>query len=89
MFAMYGPEVGRRHDLTLLQQSGWEDKLTQMLVVHGNLYYIYRDRSFMLHPYLQVSCHRIMANPAKHAFNTAMSAIRSAVEWDYKTLKQQ
>lgn len=37
---LYGPEVGRRHDMTLYRQSGLDGALREHLLVNGVQYYV-------------------------------------------------
>ena len=39
-FYLYGPEVGRSHDMTLYRQSGTGDVLEEVLLVNGKQYCI-------------------------------------------------
>lgn len=89
IFSMYGPEVGRRHDTTLLRQSGLEDRLEQCLLLDGRQFYVYGDAAYMTRPWLQTAFERLGATPSQEAYNKSMSAVRVTVEWNYKDLKQQ
>lgn len=86
---LYGPEVGRRHDMTLYRQSGVDDQLRETLLIDAQQFYIYGDPAFVLRPWMQVGFNRAFATPAQHTFNAAMSSAREAVEWSYKDTKQQ
>lgn len=88
MFYMHGPEVGRRHDMTLYRESGIGAVLEQALVIDGKQYCIYGDAAYMLRPWLQTAFPRVLATPQQVVYNTAMSAVREAVEWTYKDVKQ-
>ena len=59
LFSLYGPEVGRRHDLTLLRESGLEERLQGCLNIGGRQYYIYGDSAYMMRPCMQVAIPRI------------------------------
>lgn len=50
VFALWGPEVGRRHDLTLLRKSGWEVIFSENLILNYIQYYIYCDSAYNLRP---------------------------------------
>lgn len=50
MFSFYGPDVGRRHDLTLLRQSQWEKQLEVVLDVNGVRYYLYGYKAYLMRP---------------------------------------
>lgn len=88
IFALHGPVEGRRHDLTLLRQSGWEGQLSDILQVNGDQFYVYADSAYMLRPYMIVPYCAMGASVEQMAFNAAMSSVRVAVEWNYKDLKQ-
>ena len=88
IYSLYGPEVGRRHDLTLYTDSGWDDKLKQYLVIDGIQYYIYSDAAFVRTPYLLISFKTEFCTGHESMFNFIMSGLRVSVEWNYKDLKQ-
>lgn len=88
MFYMYGPEVGRRHDMTLYRQSGIGDELAAVLLIDGKQYCIYGDAAYLLRPWLQTAHPRLNATAAELMYNKLMSAVRTAVEWTYKDVKQ-
>lgn len=86
--ALHGPIEGRRHDLTLFRQSGWEADLEHLLLIDGIQHYVYADSAFTIRPYLQVPFGTVGATLQQVLFNRAMSGVRVAVEWNYKDLKQ-
>ena len=43
IFHLHGPEVGRRHDLTLLRNSQIESTLQENMLIDGKQYCIYGD----------------------------------------------
>ena len=88
LFSLYGPEVGRRHDLTLLRDSGWNEILQECLNVEGSYYYIYGDSAYLLRPWMQRPFSRGLSTAEQLAFNTAMSEVRVSVEQTYKDVKQ-
>lgn len=88
IFHMHGPQVGRRHDITLYRQSGLDDILENSLLIDGQQFYIYGDQAYMIRPWLQVAFSRAWASEQQIQFNTAMSSVRETVEWSYKDLKQ-
>ena len=87
-FYLHGPEVGRGHDPTLLHDSGLQGRLQACLNVDGRQFYLYGDAAYMLCPWLQVELPRGDADVEQVDHNTRMSAVRVAVEWNYKYLKQ-
>lgn len=88
IFALWGPEVGRRHDLTLMRKSGWDPILSEVLVIDGIQFYIFGDAAYRLSPHIQVPFRFVGATEEERQFNTRMSAARVAVEWHYKDVKQ-
>jgi len=88
MFYLYGPEVGRRHDMTLYRQSNLDSALQEGLSIDGKQYCVYGDSAYLLRPWIQTAYSRVGATQAQQAYNKAMSAVREAVEWTYKDLKQ-
>ena len=85
---IYGPEQGRRHDLTLLGNSGIENILQDCSVVGNQQYSIYGDAAYVLCPWLQTAFPTLTATVAQQAYNKSMSAVREAVEWSYRDIKQ-
>lgn len=53
LFGLYGPVVGRRHDLTLLRLSNWDNKLQDCLNFNNRQFYIYGDGAYQLKPWIQ------------------------------------
>ena len=47
LFALYGPKAGRRHYLTLLRDSGWEDVLETCLNINSRQFYVYGDCAYL------------------------------------------
>lgn len=88
MFALFGPELGRRHDLTLYRESGWEPIMENFLHIDGVQFYIFGDSAYLLRPWMQRPFFRELATLDEKLFNTAMSSVRVAVEHNYKDLKQ-
>lgn len=86
---LYGPEVRRRHDITLYRDSGLDETLEQHAVIEGDQFYVYADAAFIMRPWLQISFNIAVATVEQIAFNTARSAAREAVEWGFKDVKQQ
>lgn len=92
MFYLHGPNVGRRHDITLYRQSGLDEFLSQHLSIDGEHYCINADNAFMPGPWVIVvivGYDTKLASAPEHAFNTAINAVRTAFEWSYKDFKQQ
>lgn len=89
IFSAYGPVEGRRHNLTLIRMSGFKDALTSRMNVNGRQFHIYGDLAYIVGPYLQRYFHEPGTTKAQRTFNSVISALRVAVEWNYKDHKQQ
>lgn len=88
IFYLYGPEVGRRHDTTLLRKSGLEERLQAILLIDGRQFYLYGDAAYMIRPWLQTAFPRVGATEEQLEYDTGTSAVRVSVEWNYKDVKQ-
>lgn len=88
MFALYGPEVGRRHDLTLLRNSNWNEILHNSLLIEGNWYYIYGHAAYLMRPWMLRPYIYGLVTPLQRMFNRKMSGLSVSVEHNYKDLKQ-
>ncbi|PXF47633.1 hypothetical protein BWQ96_02612 [Gracilariopsis chorda] len=88
IFYLYGPEVGRRHDMTVMRRSDIESNMESSLVIEGTQYYVYGDPAFGLRPWLQTAFDRENATEDELKYNCSMNTIRTSVEWNYKDLKQ-
>lgn len=88
LFYLFGPEVGRRHDMTLYRESGLGTVLEEGMVIDGKQYCIFGDAAYILRAWLQTAYQSISASPQEMMYNAAMSAVREAVEWTYKDVKQ-
>lgn len=88
MFALYGPEVGRRHDLTLYYNSGWDEVLEQSLFINGRQFYIYGDKAYLLRPWMQRPFILVENGSDEAWVNHEMSRVRIIVEHNYKDVKQ-
>lgn len=86
--ALYGPVEGRRHDLTLLRQSGWEYIMSESFNVDGRQFYIYGDSAYLLRPWMQRPFLTAFASLPELRFNADMSSLRVLVEHNYRDLKQ-
>ncbi|CAM9979863.1 unnamed protein product [Laminaria digitata] len=80
---LWGPMVGRRHDVTLLGQSGLLEFMEEWLNdEEGTPYYIYGDPAYQLSPWLMAPFKGAMT-PWQEDFNAAMSTCRVTVEWGF------
>lgn len=87
LFHLYGPVEGRRHDLTMYNESGMDEVLSHSLLIGEHQYCLYGDRAYMLRPWMQVA-YTGTVTEEQEAYNAAMNALRIVVEWGYKDLKQ-
>lgn len=53
MYAMFGPELGRRHDHTILRNDNWEAIFDDMFVIDGIRYYVNAYSTYNIRPCLQ------------------------------------
>lgn len=88
MFYMYGPEVGRRHDMTLYRESGIGPTLEEGIFINGKQYCIFGNAAYILRAWLQTTYPQTNATASELAYNQAMSAVREAVEGTYKDVIQ-
>ena len=76
MFHLFGPEIGRRHDITLYRQSGLRGILETSFVISGKHYCIYGYAAYLLRPGLQVAFPRLNATPEQLLYNRGMISVR-------------
>lgn len=70
ILSLYGPEVGRRHDMTLLKNSGLREIIEEFLVIDDIQYYIDGDGAYTLQPWMQTAFDRATASPSQPIYNT-------------------
>lgn len=75
-----GPFEGKRHDSTMLYESGLLNDLRRVAVYNGEPLCIYGDPAYPLGIHLQ-GPYRNPNTPEKALYNEAMSGVRVAVEW--------
>lgn len=79
----WGPMLGRRHDVTLLGQSGLLQYMQQWFNnPAGEAYCIYGDPAYQISPWL-LAPYKGALTPGQQDFNTAMSSCRVTVEWGF------
>ena len=88
LFSLYGPEESRRHDMTLLHNSGISKALSSCLLINGRQFYVYGDAGYILRVWMQTVFNYVGASKAETEYNKDMIAVRVTVEWNYKDLKQ-
>jgi len=91
IFHLFGPEEGRRHDVTMYREAGMEKSLQGGLSIGGVQYCIYRDAAYLIRPWMQVAFPTRLegeADAEEEAQNTDMARVCLSVEWRYKEVKQ-
>ena len=84
---MKGPFEGRRHDSTMLQQSGVLNELQQAAWHNGQSLCIYGDPAYPLSLHVQTPHRAVNLTQAQQDYNKAMSEVRVAVEWLFGDIK--
>ena len=82
-----GPFEGRRHDSTMLQQSGTLVELQGHAWYNGQALCIYGDPAYPLSVHIQTPHRAANLTPAQHNYNKAMSEVRVSVEWLFGDVK--
>lgn len=75
LFYMYGPEVGRRHDMTLYGESSLCGVILDILFIDGKQYCMLRDARNQLRPWIQTNFLRVNATLALREYNKALRAL--------------
>lgn len=88
IFSQYGLVVGRRHNISVLRESGLNEALKNSLNVYWEQFYIFGDKCYDICPLLQAFFINFTSSTENQVFNTYILHIREAVEWSYKDLKQ-
>ncbi|KAK3744174.1 hypothetical protein QZH41_020573 [Actinostola sp. cb2023] len=79
---MYGPVEGKKHDSSMLVDSGLLPQLQQYgYSPAGQAMCIYGDPAYPLRLQLQAPFRNVALTPQMQAFNTSMSSVRTCVEW--------
>jgi len=87
---IYGPVDGRRHDQTVLTQSGLSTILEQYFwTPSGEALYIYGDSGYTPGPHILSPFKGPALSAEEKQFNYRMSRIREPVEWIFKEISQQ
>ena len=76
-----GPYEGKRHDSTMLQESGILPNLGRVAFYDGGPLCIYGDPAYPLGIHLQGPFKAAHLTPEMVAYNKAMSEVRVSVEW--------
>ena len=79
---LYGPVEGKKHDSSMLAESGLYNKLEELHVPpDGRILCIYGDSAYPHRPQLQGPFKGANVTQAQREWNTAMSRVRVSVEW--------
>ena len=76
-----GPFEGKRHDSTMLQETGILNDLMRVAFYNGDPLCLYGDPAYPLGLHLQAPFRNIHITPQMVLYNKAMSKVRVAVEW--------
>lgn len=82
IFCLLGAEFGRRYDLTILCESGWEELWSDALDIEGDgrQFYLFGDSAYLLCPWMQRPFIHGLETIEWQLFNTAMSSVPVSVE---------
>jgi len=76
LFHLYGPVEGRRHDMTMYNESGMDNILSENLVIDGVQYSFYGDKAYFLRLWMQVAYTGELAIEQEE-YNAAMNALQT------------
>ena len=76
-----GPFEGRRHDSTMLHESGLLTSQEQVAFFNNHPLCIYGDLAYPLGVHLQAPFRNVEITPELQEFNREMSLVRVSVEW--------
>jgi hypothetical protein len=83
-----GPELGRRGDNMILQESELGDDVQGIQRLLGTRYLIYDDAAYAEKETIATGNHIRSRDPAKDHFSRAMNAPRTFVKWDFGLVQQ-
>jgi hypothetical protein len=82
---VYGPVEGRRHDATVLRESGLLDILdAHFWGPNGERYFVYGDPAYQTGSHIMAPYKGAHLTEDQRAWNAQMSKIREPVEWMFK-----
>ena len=76
-----GPFEGKRHDSTMLHESGLLTSLEQVAFFNNHPLCLYGDPAYPLGVHLQAPFRNVEITPERQEFNREMSRVRVSVEW--------
>ena len=74
--------------MTLYREINLDADLQENMIVDRTQYFLYEDAAYTLREYLQVAFPRAVATDGQRVYGALMRAVREAVEWTYRDLKQ-
>ncbi len=80
---LYGPYEGRRHDATVMRESGLVRSITHYRTNTGNTMCVFGDSAYAISAYLITPYKGANLTQDEHNFNAVMSQIREPVEWGF------
>lgn len=83
---LHGPYEGRRHDSTMLQESGLIGDLQRVAWINGSPLCLYGDPAYPLNLHLLAPFREVQLTQQMASFNQRMSAVRVSVEWMFGTI---
>ena len=78
---LHGPFEGKRHDSTMLQETGLLNNLRRVAFYNGDHLCLYGDPTYPLGLHLQAPFRNMHLTPQMVLYNEAMSEVRVAVDW--------
>lgn len=78
---LHGPFEGKRHDSTMLQETGLLNDLRRVVFYNGDPLCLYGDPEYPLGLHLQAPFRNMHQTPQMVLYNEAMSEVPVAVEW--------
>lgn len=84
---LFGPEVGRRHDMYLYHAAGTDAMLEGIMWINGKQYVVFGDSGYSVRVFLEIPFEGSNLSATKKSFNKAMSKVRVTVEWLFKEVK--
>lgn len=86
---LFGPEIGRSHDMIMYTESGLDKLLQGALVIEHQQYYWYGHSAFILRPGTNIPFQRALEIIQETCTLKGISVTLVRVEWIYKDVKQK
>ncbi|CAN0321355.1 unnamed protein product, partial [Pylaiella littoralis] len=88
MMAIWGPEVGRRHDALLLARSGLNGRLTNLQAENPVQYKLFGDAAYPIISHVDRGFRGANLTDAQRTYNRQLSKVRVSVEWQFGKVVQ-